>query len=254
MTAPLAPVPGTAGGPSSRPGPSPAPVSGPAGSGDLAATWFLDHDSAEVHAFVRDAVPSGALSPTERAVALYRAVRDGIRYEVYDADLSREGMRASQVVRTGSGMCLHKSVLYAAGLRSLGIPARLVLTDVRNHLASGRLTRLLGGDVFRQHGLTSVLLEGRWVRATPVFNKTLCRLYRMAPLEFDGTADSLHHPFDLQGRRSMEFLRFHGEFDDLPHTWVLGELRAGHPGLFEEGRSRFASGSLVREARDTVGS
>jgi transglutaminase-like putative cysteine protease len=214
----------------------------------LAATEFIDHHSPEVHAFVAEALPPTAATPTERAVALYYAVRDGIRYEVYGADLTREGLRASQVVRTGAGMCLHKSVLYTAALRGLGIPARLVLTDVRNHLASERLKELLGGDVFHQHGLTSLCLEGRWVRATPVFNKTLCRLYRMAPLEFDGTADSVHHPFDVTGRRQMEFLREHGAFDDLPYERVIGDLRAAHPRLFDGESERFAEGSLVREA------
>jgi transglutaminase-like putative cysteine protease len=149
-------------------------------------------------------------------------------------------------------MCLHKSVLYAAGLRSLGIPARLVLTDVRNHLASEKLVSLLGGDVFHQHCLTSVRLEGQWVRATPVFNKNLCRLYRMAPLDFDGTADSVHHPFDLKGRRQMEFLRFHGEFDDLPYEAVLADLRAAHPGLFGAGDDRFTAGSLEHDAGRTA--
>ncbi|MER5466686.1 transglutaminase-like domain-containing protein [Streptomyces sp. NPDC002668] len=212
-----------------------------------AATAFIDHDSPEVRDFTAAAL-GGAATPREQAVALYYAVRDTIRYEVYGADLSREGLRASSVVRTGSGMCLHKSVLYAACLRSLGIPARLVLTDVRNHLASARLKELLGGDVFHQHCLTTVRLDGRWIRATPVFNKTLCRLYAMAPLEFDGTADSVHHPFDLRGRRQMEFLRFHGEFDDLPYTRVVEDLRRNHPGLLRAGTTGFAEGSLVQDA------
>ncbi|MFF9778150.1 transglutaminase family protein [Streptomyces sp. NPDC013978] len=214
----------------------------------LAATEFIDHHSPEVREFVQRALPATATTPTERAVALYYAVRDGIRYEVYGADLSREGLRASQVVRTGSGMCLHKSVLYAAALRSLGIPARLVLTDVRNHLASERLKQLMGGDVFHHHGLTTLQLDGRWVRATPVFNKTLCRLYKMAPLDFDGTTDSLYHPFDLMGRRQMEFLREHGEFDDFPYDRVIADLRAAHPGLFQGQEARFTQGSLEREA------
>ncbi|MFJ8888515.1 transglutaminase family protein [Streptomyces sp. NPDC102402] len=219
----------------------------------LRPTEFLDHESDEVRGFVADALPTGPGTPTESAVALYRAVRDGIHYEVYGADLSREGLRASQVVRTGSGMCLHKSVLYAAALRSLGIPARLVLADVRNHLASERLKELVGGDVFHHHGLTSVRLEGRWVKATPVFNKKLCRLYRMAPLEFDGTADSLYHPFDAEGRRYMEFLRFHGEFDDLPYERVLADLRIAHPRLFRSGgAAAFAAGSLEADAARTV--
>lgn len=212
----------------------------------LAATEFLDHDDAGVRAFVdRVAPPGGTL--TDRAVALYRAVRDGVRYEVYGADLSRTGLTASAVLRRGAGMCLHKSVLYAAALRAAGIPSRLVLTDVRNHLASDRLRALVGGDVFRYHCLTAVHLGGRWLKATPVFNKLLCRLYRMDPLDFDGTEDSMYHPFDRDGRRHMEFLRFHGEFDDLPYDEVVAGLRAAHPAMFAD-HDTVVAGSLVADA------
>jgi transglutaminase-like putative cysteine protease len=127
-------------------------------------------------------------------VRLYYAVRDGVRYDVYGADLSREGMRASAILEAGHGFCLHTSILYAAAVRAVGIPSRLVLTDVRNHLASDRLKQLVGGEVFHFHCLTAVHLHGRWIRATPVFNKLLCRLYGIAPLEFDGLSDSMHHP------------------------------------------------------------
>lgn len=212
----------------------------------LMTTDFLDHDEAGVRAFVtRVAPPAG--SPADRAVALYLAVRDGVRYEVYGADLSRTGLAASAVLRRGAGMCLHKSVLYAAALRAAGIPSRLVLTDVRNHLASDRLRALVGGDVFRYHCLVSVRLDGRWVKATPVFNRMLCRLYRMDPLDFDGTADSMYHPFDRNGRRHMEFLRFRGEFDDLPYDEVITGLRAAHPGMFT-GPDTVVAGSLVADA------
>jgi transglutaminase-like putative cysteine protease len=214
--------------------------------GELAATEFLDHDSAEVREFVRRTVEPDS-APAEQAVALYRAVRDGVHYEVYGADLSRAGLRASSVLRRGSGMCLHKSVLYAAALRRVGVPSRLVLTDVRNHLASPRLRQLVGGDVFRYHCLVSVFLNESWVKATPVFNSRLCRLYRIAPLDFDGTADSLHHPFDLNGRRHMEFLHTHGEFADLPYDLVLDGLRAAHPRIFATPET-LATGSLVADA------
>ena len=73
----------------------------------------------------------------------------------------------------------------------MGIPSRLVYGDVRNHLASPRLTELIGGNVFTYHALTLVHLDGRWVKATPVFSKLLCKLYKIAPLEFDGRSDSL---------------------------------------------------------------
>ncbi|OLR95319.1 transglutaminase-like domain-containing protein [Actinokineospora bangkokensis] len=211
-------------------------------AGALAPTGFLDFDSAPVRDFVHRSVRAGG-TPREQAVDLYLAVRDGVRYEVYGADLSRAGLRASTVARVGSGMCIHKSVLFAAGLRSLGVPARLVFADVRNHLSSPRLRELVGGDVFRQHCYTSVFLDDRWVKATPVFNRSLCRLFRIAVLDFDGTADSLHHPYDLDGRKHMEFLRVHGEFDDVPHERVLADLREGHPDLLGPD-DRVVAGSL----------
>ncbi|MEV6948452.1 transglutaminase family protein [Streptomyces sp. NPDC051172] len=213
----------------------------------LAETEFLDHTSAEVRRLVASAAADG--TPVERAVRLYHAVRDGIRYEVYGADLSRAGLRASSVLRRGSGMCLHKSVVYAAALRAAGIPSRLVLTDVRNHLASPRLLDLLGGDVFHQHCLTAVHLNGRWLRATPVFNRTLCRLYGIPELAFDGTTDSVHHAYGSGGALRMEFLREHGEFDDLPYDFVLDDLLRAHPRLFDApGATTFVRGSLAAEA------
>lgn len=210
----------------------------------LEPTYFLDHDHPDVRAFAGSA---GEGSPRERAVRLYYRVRDGIRYEIYGADLSPEGLRASRVLRSGAGMCAHKSVLYAAALRALGIPSRLVLVDVRNHLASDRLKRLVGGEVFHYHCLTSVHLEGRWVKATPVFNRILCRLYGMAPLEFDGLTDSLHHPYDEQGRRHMEVVRNRGVHSDLPYRMLIEGLRAEHPGIFAD-ETTLAAGSLAADA------
>jgi transglutaminase-like putative cysteine protease len=217
---------------------------------DLAPTDFLDYRSEEVQDFVARWAPAAASTDIERAVSLYYAVRDTVRYEVYGADCSRSGLRASQILRARSGMCIHKSVLYAATLRAIAVPSRLVFTDVRNHLASDRLRALVGGEVFRYHCLTSVYLNGRWVKATPVFPRMLCKLYKIAPLEFDGITDSLHHPFDLQGRRHLEFLYTHGEFADLPYDLVINGLRTAHPRLFC-GTDHLIGGSLITDARTT---
>lgn len=213
----------------------------------LSVTEFLDHDSDEVQGFVDRALNGRWGTPTENAIALYYAVRDGIFYEVYGADLSRHGVRASSIISTGRGFCVHKSIVYVAACRAAGIPARLVFTDVRNHLASPRLRELVGGDVFRFHALTSVFLDHRWVRATPVFNRTLCRLYNIAPLEFYGTSDSVYHPYDRSGRRYMEFLHEHGEFDDFPYELVVEGIREAHPRLFAS-RYGLTDGSLVAES------
>jgi len=211
-------------------------------------TAFLDYETDAVQKFVDSAVKDRSADKVQLAVELYYAVRDEIFYEVYGADLSREGLRASSTVATQQGFCLHKSVLYAACCRALGIPSRLHYGDVRNHLASDRLRQHIGGDVFF-HGTASVHLEGKWVKTTPVFNKVLCRLYGMEPLEFDGRSDSLYHPFDDQGRKSMEFLVDHGGYDDVPYEFVMENMRRKHPKFLDGSSSRTVSGgSLATEA------
>ncbi|WP_330343888.1 transglutaminase-like domain-containing protein [Streptomyces longwoodensis] len=211
-----------------------------------APTEFLDYETDAVQAFIDYAVADRAADERRLAVELYYAVRDDVFYEVYGADLSPEGLRASNVAAGRKGFCLHKSVLYAAVCRAVGIPARLHYGDVRNHLASDRLRSHIGGDVFF-HGLNTVYLNGTWVKATPVFNKILCRLYGMKPLEFDGTADSVHHPFDEQGNKNMEFVADHGDFDDVPYTFIMSQMRRKHP-RFLDGDGTVRGGSLAAEA------
>ncbi|MGH3778404.1 MAG: transglutaminase-like domain-containing protein [Pseudonocardiaceae bacterium] len=191
------------------------------------------------------------MTDIERACALYYTVRDTIRYEVYGVELSRSGLKASSIIQAGMGFCVHKSIVYAAAVRSVGIPSRIIYADVRNHLASERLRKLVGGDIFCYHSLTAVYLDGKWVKATPVFNKLLCRLYQILPLDFDGRSDSLYHPYDKQGRRHMEFVRMRGEFDDVPYETVVGGIKQAHPLLFASSNIT-AAGSLVGEAAPTA--
>lgn len=219
----------------------------------LAPTELLDHDSPEVRAFVARVIPDpAAMTPTEKAVALYYAVRDKVFYEVYGQDLSRQGLRASSIATRGQGFCLHKSILYAAAVRSVGIPSRVLCGEVRNHLASGRLKQVVGGEVFL-HWLDAIELDGRWLRVTPVFNKMLCKLYGMKPLEFDGTADSLYHPFDDDGRERMEFVGPKTEFDDVDYDDVLRRMREKHPAMVGDDGRVAAQGSLAAEAPQVIG-
>lgn len=158
----------------------------------------------------------GASNDVERAVKLYHAVRDGLRYDPYQLVLTVPGMKASTTIEAGRGWCVPKAIVLAACCRALTIPARLGFADVRNHLSTARMRQAMGTDVFYWHGYTAILLDGRWVKATPAFNIELCRKFRIRPLDFDGTEDSIYHPFDLEGRRHMEYLRFRDEYDDLP--------------------------------------
>ena len=175
----------------------------------LRPTAFIDADHPRVRELAETAA-AGAADPTERAVRLYYAVRDGLRYDPYGIDFSREGFTASAVIARGKGYCVAKATVLAAGARALGIPSRLGFADVRNHLATPRLREQMGTDVFYYHGYTELHLDGRWVKATPAFNIELCQRFGVRPLEFDGREDSIFHPLDAEGRQHMEYLHDRG--------------------------------------------
>lgn len=181
----------------------------------LAATPIIDADHPAVAAFAQ-ARQGDAESARSRATTLYYAVRDGFRYDPYDLVLTPRGLSASRVLETGRGWCVTKAALLAAACRAVGIPAKVGFADVRNHLSTARLRETMKTDVFFWHGYTSILIEGRWLKATPAFNVELCERFGLLPLEFDGSADSIYHPYDRAGNRHMEYLSMRGEFADVP--------------------------------------
>lgn len=181
----------------------------------LSPTEFVDADHPAVREYARAAI-GDAETDREKAIRLYLAVRDDIRYDPYDIHLTVDGMKASTALSEGHGWCVNKSVLLAAAARSVGIPARLAFADVRNHLNTKRLSELMGTDVFAFHGTTELLLDGHWVRCTPAFNRELCDRFGVAPLEWDGEHDSLFQPATDDGREFMEYVADRGSYDDLP--------------------------------------
>jgi hypothetical protein len=94
----------------------------------------------------------------------------------------------------------------------------------------------MGSDLFIYHGFSELWLEGKWVKATPAFNLELCRKFRVRPLEFDGRADSIFHPFDEDERRHMEYLRERGSFADVPVREIQQAFREAYPALYQLGR------------------
>ena len=182
----------------------------------LASTRYIDSDNRAVAAYAREAV-GDETDEIETARKLYYAVRDGVRYNPYAIDLTPRGFLASTCLERGYGFCVTKAALLAAVGRAAGIPTRVGFADVRNHLATKRLTELMGGsDVFVYHGYTELYLAGAWVKATPSFNLSLCEKFRVLPLEFDGRHDSIFHPFDADGRKHMEYVRHRGQYADVP--------------------------------------
>ena len=214
---------------------SSAPVPGPEPVDDLRACLapgpLVDSDSPEIVEYARR-LAGDAPDDIERARRLYLGVRDDLRYDPYRIGRRPDQLRASVTLRQGWGFCITKAAVLAAAARAAGIPARLGFADVRNHLTSDKLRRMLGSDLFVFHGYTELHLKDRWVKATPAFNRGLCEKIGIAPLEFDGENDSVYQPLDLSGRRHMEYVRQRGVRLDIPfeEMWACWTKAYG-PGL-----------------------
>ena len=194
---------------------------------------YIDSVHPAVIAFTKENLRGD--SERERAVSLYYAVRDGIPYNPFLDFADSNVYKASAVLEANQGFCVGKAALLAASARVAGIPARVGFADVKNHLTSPRLAETMGSDLFVYHGYTELHLEGRWVKATPAFNLSLCTRFRVRPLEFDGREDSIFHPFDEDNRRHMEYLRDRGVHADVPVEEIQRAFREAYPKFYRLG-------------------
>jgi transglutaminase-like putative cysteine protease len=200
----------------------------------LAPGWFVDSDHPDVVAYARR-VTGDAPAAREQAVAIYYAVRDGIRYDPYSSSSRRDDFRASTIVHQRAAFCVPKAILMAAACRASGISARLGYADVRNHLTSEKLRERMRSDLFVFHGFVEVWIDGAWRKATPTFNLELCERFGVKPLDFNGIDDALMHPFDTEGRRHMEYVRDRGRYFDFPMEAMLEAWREEYPASMTAG-------------------
>ncbi len=199
----------------------------------LTSSEYIDSGHPAVQAFA--AKHARGRTDVERGVTLYYAVRDRIRYNPF-LDFTQPGaFRASDCLAAGEGFCIGKASLLAATARAAGIASRIGFADVKNHLTTPRLFEFMGRDEFIYHGFAELLIEGKWVKATPAFNLALCEKFRVKPLEFDGRSDSIFHPFDADDRRHMEYLRDRGSFADVPVAEIRAAFREYYPRLYALG-------------------
>ena len=196
----------------------------------LAPGLFLDSNHANVIAFAKQNAGDTS-DPRAAVLRLYLAVRDGIAYDPYVSFADPANYRASGVLASGRTFCIGKASLLAACVRVIGIPARVGFADVRNHLTSPRLYEKIKTDIFTWHSYSELYLSGRWVKATPAFDRALCERAATKPLEFDGETDSLFQPFDPAGRRHMEYLKDRGAYADVPFDIIKTEFLKAYPAL-----------------------
>lgn len=196
----------------------------------LAPGEFVNSDDPDVMAFARETA-GARYDDLDRVLALFYRIRDEISYDPYLPLGLRSSYTAVDCLRAGRGWCVPKSALLAACARVVGIPARCGYADVRNHLATQKLLDAIGTDVFYWHSYCDLYLNGKWVKATPAFNKSLCDRFRLKPLDFDGVNDSLFHEFDEAGNRHMEYLHDRGTYPDVPFGEIVDTFRDKYPNL-----------------------
>jgi alkylation response protein AidB-like acyl-CoA dehydrogenase len=196
---------------------------------EKAQSELLNYRHTDVRGFIDAFLGSNPLDERETAIRLYYAVRDKISYEVFDTNISETGLRASQIVNDRRGFCLHKAILYAAVCRSQGLACRLVASRVTNHIAAPELQDLVGGDVFL-HWYNEVKVYGTWLKVSPVFNKLLCKLHGIEPLEFDGYSSAIHQPFS--NGLAMEYIGTPMVLVNPSHVELINNH---HPGMITPG-------------------
>ena len=183
----------------------------------LKATPVIDCESDSVKGTAQS-LTQGRERTVEKAQRLFYFVRDEIKYNPY-APLFP--IQASATLKRESGFCVQKAILLTALCRAIRIPSRLGFADIRNHIIPEKLARLVGNNLFVYHGYAELYIEGEWTKATPTFELKMCHENRIIPVEFDGKNHAMLHSHNQDGKLHIEYLKQHGNFDDVPLDEML---------------------------------
>ena len=186
----------------------------------LKPTSTIDSDNASVKGKAWE-LTKGQEDPADKARSLFYFVRDQIKYNMYVPFHLIEHYKASTILQKGEGYCVQKAVLMTALARAIDIPARLGFADIVNHLLPGKFLEIHGTNLLVYHGFSELYLDDTWIRVTPIFDLEMCRKHRIIPVDFDGKNDARFHPVNEEGRQHIEYVRYHGSFEDLPLDEML---------------------------------
>ncbi len=131
-------------------------------------------------------ITRGIAGDSERASALFNWVRDTVRYIPYAPFAALEDYEPTRTLDRGYGFCTQKSALLVALARASGIPARFHYADLLNHNMPGRLGLVLGSNRMVYHTYADLRVNGRWLKVTPSFERSLCEKMGWRLVEFDG--------------------------------------------------------------------
>ena len=192
----------------------------------LNETYFFDYSNDAIQALTSDLE---ALTTYEKIGQLFLKVRDQWRYNPYVIYANPENYKASYIASKSEGHCIDKSTLFITALRAIGIPARLRLAKVINHIAAEKLTEKLGTHYIAPHGIAEVFVDNQWRKASTAFNQTLCDKYNVEALFFDGTEDAMLQPYNRDQAQYMEYVEDYGHFEDVPFDFIQQTFRTQYP-------------------------
>jgi transglutaminase-like putative cysteine protease len=196
----------------------------------LAPGRYVDSDHPAIRSLAATLSDARELFYVVRDCVAYQTCADGGSMGDYLGAL--ETYRASSVLEAGYGYCVSKAALYTALCRAAGIPARMAFADVLNRHRSGwRLRHAMGTDLFAWHGYSEIWLHGRWIRVTPMIDREFCLRMDVPPVEFDGFSDALLQPYDTRGRELFRYVRYRGNFHDVPAVLLASQMTSQYPGL-----------------------
>lgn len=198
----------------------------------LESTYYFDFENDSVQNLISE-FKTETLSDKEKTIGIYTKVRDNWKYDPYSISLSKEKYKSSYIAEKQSGNCVEKSIILIACLRALGIPTRLHLRKVKNHIAVERLTEKFGSNELTPHGMVNVFLNDKWLKMSPAFNKSLCEKLNVEPLDFDGENNSFLQQYNSEGTRFMEYIDDYGYFDDVPLDFMIKNLKEHYPNIFD---------------------
>jgi len=204
--------------------------------GCLGATAFIDSESEGIRNQLAE-LDVTKCSEVERAVALFGFVRDSIAYD-FAAPTDPVEYRASTILAAGKGHCVRKAILLCALARAANIPTALVFADMRDHSMSEAIVKMMGTDVLHHHGLVAFHLDGHWLKADPTTPRATAEKKGFRLVAFDGTRHALGHDTTEDGSPHLEYVEFHGTYEDMAFVEVMESLAKNyaraHSGKFGE--------------------
>lgn len=173
--------------------------------------------------------------PREKALAIFRFVRDGVDYgftRKFDA------ADPSDTLHIGRGHCNPKTELFVSMLRSVGIEARQRFVTISGDVLYGLFPKRVQPPQTLDHSYAEVRLDGRWLRVDGFIPDS--RLFEGARARLRSEGLELGYGVHLRGCNSWNGL------EDCMAQFADAEMLVTEHPLFDPARAFYRSPSYTQ--------